>query len=67
MSLIFIKCPQTGRPVSTGIEIDRASFEALPTVGAPVKCPACGATHIWNKHEAWLAAAGEGYPKRPSS
>jgi len=60
MSLIFIKCPETGRDVSTGIEMDRSTFDNLPNVGAQTKCPACGGFHVWSKAEAWLSG-GEGY------
>jgi endogenous inhibitor of DNA gyrase (YacG/DUF329 family) len=60
MSLVLIKCPETGRVVSTGIEMERATFDALPNVGAPMKCPACASTHVWSKKDAWLAEHGEG-------
>jgi hypothetical protein len=65
MSLILIKCPQTGRAVSTGIEVDRASFNALPDVEVETRCPACAGTHIWSKGDAWLSEDGEGYTKQP--
>ena len=55
MSLILIKCPDTGRAVSTGIEMDRDTFESLPKVGARTKCSACGGTHTWTKDDAWLS------------
>jgi hypothetical protein len=52
MSLILIKCPETGRAVSTGIEIDRESFRNLPNIGAKTRCPACAEIHVWAKQEA---------------
>jgi hypothetical protein len=55
MSTIMIKCPQTGEAVSTGIEVERDTFVALPNAGALMHCPACGDEHIWSKAEAWLA------------
>ena len=42
-SLIFI-CPTSSQEVSTGLEMDLASFKALPLI-AEIKCPACGLTH----------------------
>jgi hypothetical protein len=42
-SLIFI-CPTSSQEVSTGLEMDLASFRALPLI-AEIKCPACGLTH----------------------
>ena len=65
MSLILIKCPTTGRAVSTGIEIDGETFKILPDVGVETKCPACAGTHIWRKSDAWLSDGGEGYQKQP--
>jgi len=55
----MIKCPATGRGVSTGIEV--CSTEALPVVTATMLCPACGQVHHWTKNDAWLAAGGEQY------
>jgi predicted RNA-binding Zn-ribbon protein involved in translation (DUF1610 family) len=65
VSVIFIKCPATGRAVSTGIEIDRDTFSVLPDVGVETKCPACGGKHIWRKGDAWLSDDGEGYRGQP--
>jgi hypothetical protein len=55
MSTIMIKCPQTGEAVSTGIEVERDTFVALPDASAQMRCPACGEDHIWRKAQAWLA------------
>jgi hypothetical protein len=30
MAILFIKCPHTSRPISTGIETDPESFASLP-------------------------------------
>ena len=30
MGVLKVRCPETGREVSTGIEIDSASFASLP-------------------------------------
>jgi hypothetical protein len=46
MSALFFVCPQSGREVATGIEIDNESFRrGLPTVLAEITCPDCGSTH----------------------
>jgi endogenous inhibitor of DNA gyrase (YacG/DUF329 family) len=49
---ISIKCPATGKPVSTGMSMEAASFYRSVLTGNSVKCPHCGATHIWSKDEA---------------
>lgn len=60
MGIVTIRCPSIGQQVSTGIETDRASFDALPDVLARTRCPACGLEHSWWKREAVLqVTAGE--------
>ena len=55
MGIIMIKCPVTGRDVSTGIET--MDIEELPAVTAKMVCPACGRVHDWITTNAWLAQA----------
>ncbi|EJW13715.1 hypothetical protein A33M_0045 [Rhodovulum sp. PH10] len=40
--------------MSTGIEIDEATFAALPDTLILSRCPLCGLEHVWWKNEAWL-------------
>jgi hypothetical protein len=54
MGVVMIKCPETGRAVSTGIEIEHDSFAMLPDVSAGMQCSACGGYHVWRKADAWL-------------
>ncbi len=55
MSLVMIKCPVTGRAVSTAIETEASSFRRLPQVTARMRCPACGRDHEWTVSSAWLS------------
>ena len=55
MSLVMIRCPDTGRAVSTEIEAESAVFRKLPAVPARMQCPACGRDHVWTISSAWLA------------
>jgi hypothetical protein len=55
----MIRCPATGREVSTGIEV--ADVDQLPRVKAKMFCAVCGCVHDWSKDEAWLADGGEEY------
>ncbi len=55
MSSVMIKCPSTGRTVSTAIETAQSVFETLPEVPARMICPACGKEHVWMTSGAWLA------------
>jgi len=55
MSSVMIKCPNTGRPVSTGIEVEPSVFRVLPKTTGRMRCMACGQEHAWSIGSAWLA------------
>jgi hypothetical protein len=55
MSTIMIQCPNTGRSVSTAIEIEPSVFRHLPNVAGHMHCPACGDDHVWTTGSAWLS------------
>jgi hypothetical protein len=55
MSTVMIRCPVTGRAVSTAIETDPATFRKLPAVAGRMRCPACERDHAWTISSAWLA------------
>ena len=54
MGILLIKCPHTGRAISTGIEVDQESFLSLPDTLSYLTCPECGLVHAWWTREAWL-------------
>jgi hypothetical protein len=58
MGAVTIRCPRTGRAVSTEIETEAADFSRLPAVVARMRCPLCGDEHSWTASEAWLEAPG---------
>ena len=49
MPKIVTKCPVSGQPLDTGIEIDEASFSLLPNFVGKIFCPNCSAEHEWSK------------------
>lgn len=57
MSSVMIRCPTTGRAVSTAVETEPAVFRKLPNVSGHMLCPACGQEHVWAVRSAWLADA----------
>jgi len=59
MGTVMIRCPETGREVSTGMLADRDSFRATPVFFARSYCPICDAEHEWFAQEAWVC---EGNP-----
>lgn len=60
MGVITIQCPRTGERVSTGIETDRESFEAMPVVRSTMHCWVCGGDHVWSKR--WAEFVDETAP-----
>ena len=52
MGTILFECPETGRPVSTGIETEALSFCRLSETWLEVHCPICGHFH---GAKVWLA------------
>jgi hypothetical protein len=55
MAALMIKCPVTGKIISTGIEVSAEQLGQLPGVRSTAHCPHCGTAHEWNVNEAWLA------------
>src|SRR5215470_930742 len=51
---IVVQCPRTGTPVPTGLKSEWVFLRSLPRVAIPLRCPACGQTHKWQPHEAWI-------------
>jgi predicted RNA-binding Zn-ribbon protein involved in translation (DUF1610 family) len=54
MGAVMIRCPRTGRAVSTEIETEPSVFSRLPEVAGRMRCPDCGEEHIWSASQAWL-------------
>jgi len=54
MGVVMIKCPKTGRDISTGMTVDRARFNSTPVFFANTYCPICRATHEWFAKDAWV-------------
>jgi hypothetical protein len=64
--VVMVRCPNTGRELSTGIEMDAATFSQLPDVRSNMKCPACGLDHLWSTREAWLGDPAPSLPALPA-
>jgi hypothetical protein len=64
---IFVKCPRTGTPISTGLRTEWVLLKSLPRVPIPVRCPACGQMHKWASEDAWIGPVAQSRaPRRPS-
>jgi hypothetical protein len=54
MGMVMIKCPETGSPISTGIEMDGEKFRSSAVFFSRTYCRMCAATHEWFAREAWV-------------
>ena len=54
MGLIMIRCPESGREIPTGIEMDMAEFQRAPVFFSTVQCPVCKREHEWFAKDAWV-------------
>lgn len=55
MGRLMIRCPETGRAISTDIPVSREAFAAMPVFFGRTFCPHCQATHEWFAKEAWVS------------
>jgi hypothetical protein len=58
MGELMIRCPKTGKPVTTGIHMERARFSAMPVFFSTSYCASCGGLHEWFARDAWMCEAG---------
>lgn len=58
MGTVMIRCPETGRAISTGIEADEAHFNCMPVFFAHSYCPFCRTHHEWFARNAWVCESG---------
>jgi hypothetical protein len=54
MGAVFTSCPNTNRPIATGIDIDGETFASLLPFVGQVNCPHCKIVHQWTKAKAWI-------------
>jgi hypothetical protein len=53
MGELMIRCPKTGKAVTTGIYMERARFRSMPVFFNRSFCPSCGTSHEWFARDAW--------------
>jgi hypothetical protein len=54
MGELMICCPKTGKPVTTGIHMERAKFRSMPVFFSTSYCLSCGSSHEWFARDAWM-------------
>jgi hypothetical protein len=65
VSVVMVRCPNTGHELSTGVEMDAATFERLPEIRSQIRCPICNLDHTWSTREAWLGNPAPSAPAIP--
>jgi hypothetical protein len=58
-----MSCPNTGKPVYTGLNMEWAQLESLELASIDQhisECPHCGQEHHFNKNDLFLRADGGG-------
>jgi hypothetical protein len=54
MAALFFVCPATGHEVSTGLDIDPASFASLGEIFTEISCPHCSEPHRLTSVKTWF-------------
>jgi hypothetical protein len=54
VGVIVIRCPNTGREISTGLEADARTYQRIPVFFSRTYCPACRTYHEWFARDAWV-------------
>jgi hypothetical protein len=54
---IFVQCPTTGTPISTGLKTEWVLLTSLPCIALPLRCPVCSQVHHWHPQDAWIGPA----------
>jgi hypothetical protein len=54
MAMLMIRCPKTGRAISTGRCVEFGAFRSSPVFFSRTYCSLCRVTHEWFAKDAWV-------------
>ncbi len=54
MGMIMIRCQKTGQAISTGRNVEPATFRSSPVFFSRTYCPLCRSMHEWFARDAWV-------------
>ena len=54
MGILMIRCPKTGRAISTGRYVESAAFCSAPVFFSRTYCALCYEVHEWFAKDAWV-------------
>lgn len=57
MGRVMIRCPKTGKPAFTGMDMPKETVESddITMSGNSFQCDRCGQMHTWDMKDAWVA------------
>jgi hypothetical protein len=65
MSALMIRCPETGREIPAGIDVDHSSFRLSTVFFSRSYCTFCRTEHEWFARDAWVAPRPPQRPRVP--
>jgi hypothetical protein len=65
MGVLMIRCPETGREIPAGIDVDHSSFRSSAVFFSRSYCTFCRTEHEWFARDAWVAARSRQGPRVP--
>ena len=60
MSQAYIHCPNTGKDVYVGLNLEWSQLDSLELPPQEIACPRCGGSHRFSKDDVTLRADGAG-------
>ncbi len=60
MARVLITCPETGKPIYTGLNLEWDTFESTRIGERTIECRECGKVHVWQRADADLDEDGGG-------
>ena len=60
MGALVTICPETGKPIETGIDTDQKSMELTPQFATEFDCPHCGGKHRVAKRDFFVCEMVDG-------
>lgn len=58
MARVMIECPNTGKMIYTGMNLNWSTFESTFIGEACIRCPKCGEVHEWRREDVFMDEVG---------
>ncbi len=54
MARVMIRCPESDKPVYTGLNFEWPCFDSVQLGEKSIRCRECGEVHLWRRTDAYL-------------